>query len=399
MSLSVRLVSHHDQVPAELWAAGFNSPLEGEWWYRALEASQLEDQFTFLYAVIEDDGAPVALAPMFLTDVPMELVAPEELMPALRVVARFYRPALYQRTLFVGSPCADEGTIAVVPGADRAEAFLALAKAMPAIARQHRAPMLAWKDLPADYRPDMERVIREAGFFITPSYPGTQVHFASADKADYFAGMKGTHRQNLKKRLRKSAELVAVETSVVQAPSPEVLAEIYALFHQTYEKATTRFERLEETFFEAIAAEAPSHFILVREKATGDLLAFMLCFVVGEAVINKFIGIDYRRPREWMLYFRLWDAAVDFALARGAKLLQSGQTGYRPKLEVGHALVPLDNYARHLNPLIHFVYAQVGKTLSWASLDKDLAEHVAAGRGSEGARPQNVAPKVDASKA
>lgn len=388
MSLAIRLVAHHQEAPAALWTEGFAPPLEGEWWYRALEASQLEDQFTFYYAVIEDDGVAVGLAPLFLADVPMELVAPEELMPALRLIARFYRPALYQRTLFVGSPCSDEGTIAVAPGADRAEVFLALAKALPDIARHHRAPMLVWKDMPEAYAPDMIRVEREAGFFVTPSYPGTVVRFGSAAKADYFAAMKGSHRQNLKKRLRKSGELVAVDTEVVRQPAPEVLAEIYALFHQTYDKATTRFERLEEPFFEAIAAEAPSHFILVRERASGALIAFMLCFVVGDTVINKFIGIDYRRPREWMLYFRLWDAAVDFALARGAQALQSGQTGYRPKLEVGHELIPLYNYARHLNPLVHFIYAQVGKTLSWASLDPDLADHAPA-----------RAPKVEAAKA
>ena len=134
-----------------------------------------------------------------------------------------------------------------------------------------------------------------------------------------------------------------------------------------------RFERLGRPFFTAIAQAPPTHFILMRERASGDLIAFMLCFRMGDAIINKFIGLDYARPRSWMLYFRLWDAAVDWALSLGARSLQSGQTGYRPKLEIGHDLVPLTNYARHLNPLVHVVYAMVAKSISWRTLDADLA--------------------------
>jgi len=33
------------------------------------------------------------------------------------------------------------------------------------------------------------------------------------------------------------------------------------------------------------------------------MLAFMLCFDMGERVINKYIGLDYGRPKEWSLYF------------------------------------------------------------------------------------------------
>ncbi|MCX7172217.1 MAG: hypothetical protein NTY41_18585, partial [Proteobacteria bacterium] len=100
-------------------------------------------------------------------------------------------------------------------------------------------------------------------------------------------------------------------------------------------------------------------------------------------VINKFVGIDYARPREWLLYFRLWEAALDWALSRGARSIQSGQTGYAPKIELGHRLVSLTNYCSHRNPLIHLIYAQVAKTVSWATLDQDLARYLKAHPGQE----------------
>ncbi|MHB8744469.1 MAG: hypothetical protein ACYC9L_15290, partial [Sulfuricaulis sp.] len=107
-------------------------------------------------------------------------------------------------------------------------------------------------------------------------------------------------------------------------------------------------------------------------------VAFMLCFKLGDHVINKFIGIDYQKPKEWFLYFRLWAAAVDWSLAQGAKSIQSGQTGYAPKIEIGHELVPLTNYCAHSNPLIHWIYATVTKTVNWNTLDEDLAIYLKA---------------------
>ncbi len=62
----------------------------------------------------------------------------------------------------------------------------------------------------------------------------------------------------------------------------------------------------------------------------------------------------------------------------GAVELQSGQTGYSAKLRLGHALVRLDNFARHRNPLAHRALARVARRITWASLDPDLAEHLAA---------------------
>src|SRR3989442_14598297 len=98
------------------------------------------------------------------------------------------------------------------------------------------------------------------------------------------------------------------------------------------------------------------------------MVAFMLCFDLGSRVINKFIGIDYRRPREWLLYFRLWDAAVDWALARGVGAIQSGQTGYAPQIETGHRLVPLTDDCAHRNRVVHLIGRASARYINGATL-------------------------------
>src|SRR5258706_389262 len=188
----------------------------------------------------------------------------------------------------------------------------------------------------------------------------------------------GSRRSTLRKKLRRSAAQAALDTEVLQRPQGEVLDELFALFGQTYERAETRFEKLNRKFFALIAERPMAHFIVLREPASGAPVAFMLCFELGPKVINKFIGIDYRRPKEWLLYFRLWDAAVDWALARGAQSIQSGQTGYAPKIETGHQLVPLVNYCMHRNFAVHAVARACARHIDWSSLDDALARHVRA---------------------
>lgn len=375
---SVRFVDRCADIPQTLWDACFRPPREGLWWYRALEGSGLNDQFTFFYGVIEQSDAEggkcaVGIAPFFVADVPLELVVPEELMFLFAVPAKLFPSLAHRRTLFVGSPACDEGWVGVVDGIDRVAALLAVYDAADAEARRRHAPMLAWKDIPLADKVTLDQVCARRRLFALTSYPNALVRFASNRKEDYFAALKGSRRHQLKKKLRTSQQQFQARVEVLQAPNQAQLDEIYTLFRNTSDRAEVKFERLNRRFFELLAAEPNVHFVVVREAEHGAAVAMMMCFQVGDLIINKFVGFDYSRPKEWLLYFRLWEAALDWALSRGASGIQSGQTCYKPKLEQGHTLMPLFNYCRHANRLLHWVYAKVAATITWQSLDKDLA--------------------------
>lgn len=383
---SVRFVGAAGAIDPALWSACFPPPLEGRWWYEALEGAGLGGQFTFLYAVVETSGRPVGIAPAFLMRFPVSLVAPPALLPLLGWLGRIAPSIAFPHTLFVGSPCADEGTVGLLPGVDRRAAFSALQRAFRAKAKEVDAAMLVWKDFPAAHAADLERLTAEAGLFRVTSFPGTVAALPPGGRDAYLASLKGSRRHQFTKKLRRSRAAAGLATEFVQSPDARTLDELFALFWQTYEKATTRFETLTRAFFGLIAAQPVSHFIVLRDKSDGRAVAFMLCFDLGGHVINKFIGIDYARPRDWMLYFRLWDAAVEFALAKGARSIQSGQTGYAPKIETGHRLVPLTNYCAHRNRVVHAIAARLARDISWATLDDALARHVAAHPDEDPAR-------------
>lgn len=368
---SASFVSSAAEIPDELWAA-FSPSAEGRWFYEALENGGLEGQFSFFYAKVSQGPAALGFAPMFLTDVPVERAAPEKLLKPLKAIARLAPSILYQRTLFVGSPCSP-GSIGILRGANRRDVLFALQNALEKKARETGAELIVWKDMPPGIAGDLDWLMRRRRLFRVVSLPGTMVRFPSPAKAGYFTQLKGSRRRALKKKLALGAAEADLSAEVLQHPAPEVLDEIYSLFKQTYLKSKVKFEEMNRTWFAKLAEASHAHFVVLREKKTGAMVAFMACLASGSILINKHVGFDYGKPKSWMLYFRLWDAAVDWALSKSFACIYSGQTAYRIKIETGHDLVPLVNYVRHRNVLLHSIFRKVAGKLDWASLDEGLA--------------------------
>src|SRR5262245_47846570 len=104
-------VESADDIPEELWKRAFPPPLEGLWWYRALEQGRLEDQFRFAYGVLARGSETIGIVPSFEMKVPIDLVAPRLVARAVRAAGQLVPKLRYLQTVFVGSPCSDEGTI------------------------------------------------------------------------------------------------------------------------------------------------------------------------------------------------------------------------------------------------------------------------------------------------
>ncbi len=369
----VEFLKSASQIPDELWDTCFQVPGEGRWWYEALEESGIDDQFTLYYGLIKHLGRPVGLAPVFVMDIPVEQVAPPEFLRLLRLIGKIVPSILYQRTLFVGSPILDESRVRLILGVNRRAALLALQIALEAKADEIRASLIVWKDFPESSSAEMNWLSQQRRLFRVISLPNTIVELPSRRKEDYFAALKGTRRQNLKRKLKRSREKVTLSVEIVQRPDAKTLDAIFNLFWQTYEKSTSKFERLTRKFFEVFAEKQATLFVILRENVTGEIVAFCLCFDMGDRLISMFIGIDYSRPKEWMLFFRLWEATLDVALARGFPAIVNGRSSYEVKIETGHKLIRLNNYCRHRNVLFNIIYGVVAQRVDWASLDGGLA--------------------------
>ncbi len=230
---SVNWVDSESEIALELWKACFPAPYEGHWWYQVLERCGILDQFIFLYAVVSDKSGPIAIAPAFVMNVPMRLVLPPALLPLANIVGYVLPSALYQRTLFIGSPCSDEGRVGMLPGTNSLEVLQCVEQAMLVKTKQLKASMRVWKDFPQAYTKDFSKL--SASLFKLVSFPGTMVELPNASKEGYLTTLKSSRRNKLKKKLRLAAES-PVDIEVVQQPDTATMDQIFSLFWQTYEK-------------------------------------------------------------------------------------------------------------------------------------------------------------------
>ncbi|MFI4995092.1 MAG: GNAT family N-acetyltransferase [Hyphomicrobiales bacterium] len=374
--LRVEWVASASDIPVDIWQQYFLPPLEGRWLYATLEQSGLHEQFSFAYALVMQGETIIAIAPVFTAVLPISLIAPGFVDRVLGLGGRFSRHLRFQKTLFVGSPCADEGSVGMLPGVSLADVAPVLQEALWERLRRTGAMSLVWKDFAQDSWPALRDVSRQAGLCEAVSYPGTRILDISGGFDAYLQRLSGNRRHNLRKKLRLSRAHADLEVEIVAKPDEALIEEIWRLFQNTYGRATTKFERLTRRFWEVVSEQAPSRLIVLRERSTRKAVAFMLVILQGRRAINKFIGIDYSLGSKSYLYFRLWEEFMRFAMQSGAGEVQSGQTGYRAKLDVGHELVPLSNFFRYRNPVIQKIASFLAKRISWGSLDENLSRAV-----------------------
>ena len=381
--LSLEWLNSESQIPQALWDTCFPAPYEGQWWYRSLECAHLEEQFTFTYGLISLNGEPIAIAPAFVKDVPIELVMPPMILPIVKLISKIIPSFLYQRTFFIGSAGSDEGHIGIDPKILKAQTvtqddiFLCVQEAAEKQAQKYKAAMLVWKDFPNIYHQTLATISKSKKLFPLISFPSALVTLEGGNTDDYINSLKSSRRDQFLKKLKKALP-APLDVSIVHLPDNQTLHQLYRLFSRTYSKGKTKFEELTPEFFEFISREKEAHFIVLRHQSSQEIVAFMLCFDLKGHVINKFIGIDYDAPRDWFIYFRLWIEAVNWSYKIGAKTIQSGQTAYPAKIETGHELIHLTNFCNHRNRFMHEIYKKVASLVNWDTLDPDLAVYLKA---------------------
>jgi len=347
-AVQIEFADRATDIDESVWRACFPPPLEGLFWYHTLELSASTTNSSFPTRS-SDRPAGRGHRPVFPARCPHHAgraaagrICPG---PSVQGVPAGGLPA---HAFFVGSPCSMKDDRPDSGG----ETYGRVARAW----RRRAGPGPPAQG--ADDRLQGFPVSRSAGlaglrgFAATVSYPGTVVALPAPDKDAHHRSLAHTQRHNLLKKMRRSRELLPLDTSVVQRPSDTELAEIFGLFMQTFERGKTKFERLDLRFS---SASASSRRPISSSSATRRTArSWPSCWFPPRRPGDQQIHRTRLPPGDQGLsVFRLFDAALDFAYACGAQELQSGQTGYRAKLDLGHRLVPALQCLPPRNLLVH----------------------------------------------
>ena len=231
--------------------------------------------------------------------------------------------------------------------------------------RAHR--LLVVKDIPADATlldPGdavnalaLAQALQQAGFVFLQgqALAWVPIDFASTD--EYLARLSYRRRKDIRRKLRSRAQLdiQCLHTGDPWLADVRVRCDLYALYLKVYNQSETHFDRLAPAFLDAVLQDPGNGGRLFVYREETRIVGWNLCFEFGDALVDKYIGLDYPRSRELNLYVVSWMTNLDYALSRGLRRFIAGWTDPQIKADLGarftftqHAVYPRSRVLRWL---------------------------------------------------
>ncbi len=160
------------------------------------------------------------------------------------------------------------------------------------------------------------------------------IDFAGPEQ--YLAARSASRRKDLRRKLKSRSELaIAAMPTGGAFADPALLAELHALYLAVHAQSEVHFDLLTPQFFKAVLTDATNGGIVFMYRHRGALIGYNLCFVCGDKLVDKFIGLRYPQARELNLYFVSWMHNLEYALAAGLKYYVAGWTDPQVKQDLG----------------------------------------------------------------
>ena len=333
-------------------------------------------------ALTTRSGTPAFVAPFdLLTTADATLRKRVSALPLYHWWGGLLRP----RTCFVGTTVSE---YALFPcGADGAAL---VDEWLADHARRH--PFLIIKDIPQDSplldqasnaqaRTIAEACVR-ADFVLLEgqALAWVPIDFESTD--DYLARLSPGRRKDIRRKLRARAELEIEEipTGSETFRDAGVRDAFHALYLQVYAQSEIHFDRLSRDFFDALLQDASSGGIVFVYRHAGRMIGWNLCFVVGEALVDKYVGFSYPAAREHNLYFVSWMHNLDYARRRHLCCYVAGWTDPEIKAYLGARFT----FTRHaVRPRSRVLRAALRRLSGHFESDRAWADQTAAADGAQ----------------
>jgi hypothetical protein len=199
------------------------------------------------------------------------------------------------------------------------------------------------------------------------------IDFGSIDA--WLARFSAKHRYDLRRKLGLRRELSVERWPLGAAPLQDAArrAELYALYQQVYAHSETHFDQHRARFFDALFSDATQSGFLFVFRAQQRIIGWKLCYVLGDKLIDKYVGFAYPEARRYGLFFVSWFECIDYALRHGLKYYVSGWTDAEVKAYLG-ARFTMTRHAVYLrNPLLRLGLRRLGSKFEsdrrWANAD------------------------------
>lgn len=351
------IVDTVEKIPSQIRRGAFVSRSKDLRYYEVLERS-LGAQFEHRYFILHDEPSDAwAIQPFFFVKQDLLAGLPRKLRSLFSGIRRIFPRFLTMRIMMIGCS-AGEGEL------DHGGEWLpaALVEAITGFRPHAKASLVLLKDFPSSYRASLG-AFSEAGFQRAPSLPAATLALDFASFEDFLkTRVSYSYRKNLRRKFRALDDAPPIAMEVVTDVTPQ-LAEIHALYLQTFHRSDFKFEQLTPEYFRMAGEKLADRVRYFIWRQQGRIIAFSLCLIHEGTLYDLAVGMDYGIALDLHLYFVTWRDVIGWSLANGIRTYHTGPLNYDPKSHLRMILAPQDLYARHHSPILNPIFKVAFKYL------------------------------------
>lgn len=374
--LSTRVVRRIEEIPKDEWDKVFPDVLDGYSFFKSIDESDFK-QFSFRYILVYDKDTLVGVAPCFVMNYPLDTSISGPIKHFIDFVRRCIPNIFTIRSVVCGVPMG-QGKIGIAGQAD--EVVRAICACMNEIARDEKAPTMAFKDFGRDYTAILDTLL-EDDFSRFDSLPSAEMEINFKNFDQYLMGLSHATRYDLRRKFKKVDGHMKMEMDVVNRLTDEMLPEVYRLYLDTIEKHDDiGFEIVPIEFFKNISRNMPEKTRFFLWRMDKKLVAFVFALASEDFLSTYYLGLDYSIAYQYHLYFTRFRDMINWCIDNKIKRCDVGVTGYEPKKRLKFGFVPLYIYAKHRNRFIRPFFKAFCNFLKFEHFDPVLKEIKGANR-------------------
>lgn len=190
---------------------------------------------------------------------------------------------------------------------------------------------------------------------------------------DYLSRLSYSRRKNFRRKL-KVAKDIDVKVSYSGDDcffESQHIAQYYQLYLNVYEQSDIHFDKLSQAFFQALLQDKNNHAIIFNYYHDNQLIGYNICFIVGDTLIDKYIGFVYPKCHEFNLYYVSWFYNLQYLLDHNLTYYIAGWTDPEVKASLGAQFTLTQHWVYIRNPLLRWV---LGRLSRYFETDKQLLD-------------------------
>lgn len=370
--LTTKVARRIHEIPAHDWKKVFPDILENYEFFHALDESHLE-QFPPYYIIVYDRKTPVAATACFVVNYSLDTSINGPLRRISNSIKKIL-PGIFSIKAFVCGMPIGQGRIGIAGQEDRV--MHAVLRRIEQLAKKEKAPIIAFKDFDKSYTPLLDP-LQKKGYVKFNGLPTTELNVWFKDFEEYLNTLSAPNRYDLRRKFKKVDGHVKIDLRIVDSLDDKTLGEVYRLYLDIVAKHDMGFELLPVEFFRNISKNMPHKVKFFLWEIDGKLVAFLLCLVSEDMLIDYYVGLDYSVAYKYYLYFIKFRDVLTWAIHHKIKRYEMGITGYEPKRRLGFDFIPLYLYVKLRNRMLRPAFNLICQFLKFENFDpilKDMAK-------------------------